>query len=82
MDIVPVSGWQVIEQAENGLVVLLTGARDGLTDQGVIDQIAKSLAQEGAQATYIKVQHVSEIPKNASGKAPLIKAHRPVFEHQ
>jgi phenylacetate-CoA ligase len=77
MDIVPVSGWQVIEQADNGLIVLLTGARDGLTDEGVIDQIAKSLAQEGAQPTYIKVQHVSEIPKSASGKAPLIKAFHP-----
>lgn len=77
MDIVPVSGWQVIEQADNGLVVLLTGVRDGLTDEGITAQITKSLAQEGAQVNYIKIQHVPEIPKNASGKAPLIKAFHP-----
>ena len=77
MDIVPVSGWQVILQADNGLVVLLTGARDGMTDETLVDQINKSLAQEGAHVPYIKVQHVPEIPKNASGKTPLIKAYRP-----
>ncbi len=77
MDIVPVSGWRVIQQADNGLVVLLTGARDGMTDDGLVDQISKSLAQEGAQVPYIRVQHVTEIPKTVSGKAPLIKAHHP-----
>jgi len=78
MDIVPVSGWQVIQQADGGLIVLLTGARNGLTDETLVDQISKSLSQEGAQAPYVRVQHVSEIPKTPSGKAPLIKAYRPV----
>jgi len=77
MDIVPVSGWQMNQQADGGLVLLLTGARDGLTDEALVDRISKSLAQEGAQAPYIQVQHVSEIPKTAAGKAPLIKAYRP-----
>jgi putative adenylate-forming enzyme len=77
MDIVPVSGWQVIQQADHGLVVLLTGARDGMRDEVLITQISQSLAQEGAYAPYIQIQHVSEIPKTASGKAPLIKAFRP-----
>ena len=77
MDIIPVSGWQVIEQKDNGLVVLLTGARDGLMDGALVDQIRNSLAQEGARVPYIRIQHVAEIPKTASGKAPLIKAYRP-----
>ena len=77
MDIVPVSGWQVIEQEDNGLVVLLTGARTGLTDETLVDQIRNSLAQEGACVPYIQIRHVTEIPKTASGKAPLVKAYRP-----
>jgi phenylacetate-CoA ligase len=77
MDIVPVSGWQVIEQADNGLVVLLAGARDGMSDDTLVDQISKSLAQEGASVPYIRMQHVPEIPKTASGKARLIKAYHP-----
>jgi len=40
-------------------------------------QTNKSLAQEGAQAPYIDIQHVAEISETASGKAPLIKAYRP-----
>ena len=77
MDIAPVSGWQVVQQADSGLVVLLTGAHDGMMDEMFANQISKSLAQEGVHAPYIKVQHVLEIPKTASGKAPLIKAYRP-----
>jgi phenylacetate-CoA ligase len=77
MDIVPVSGWQVIQQADNGLVVLLTAARDGFKDETLMDQIRTSLAQEGAQVPYIQIQHVSEIPKTTSRKAPLIKAYQP-----
>jgi phenylacetate-CoA ligase len=76
MDIVPVSRWQLIQQADSGLVLLLTRAHNRLTDQTLIDQIKSSLAQEGAHVPYIRIQHVPEIPKTASGKAPLIKAFR------
>lgn len=77
MDIAPVSGWQVIQQADQGLVVLLVGMCNGLTDEVLKDQIHKSLTQEGARVPYIRVQHVSQIPKTASGKTPLIQAYRP-----
>ncbi|GAB4577464.1 MAG: phenylacetate--CoA ligase family protein [Anaerolineales bacterium] len=79
MDIVPVSGWQLVQQADHGLILLITGARDGLMDEALVAQLSKSLAQEGAQVRYIRIQHVSEIPKTASGKAPLIKAYRPTL---
>jgi len=82
MDIIPVSGWQVIQQADNGLVVLLTGARTGLTDDALVNQISNSLAQEGAQATYVRIEHVSQIPKTAAGKAPLIKAYKATPVHE
>lgn len=75
MDILPVVGWQVAQQADNGLVVMLAGARDKLSEAWLEDQLTRSLAQEGAQVPYIRIQHVTEIPKSASGKAPLIKAH-------
>jgi len=77
MDVIPVSGWQVTQQADQGLVVLLSGAREGMTEETLIDQLTQSLSQEGAAVPYIRVQRVSEIPKTAAGKAPLIKAYRP-----
>jgi hypothetical protein len=76
MDIVPVSGWQVLQQADQGLIVLLMGARDGMADETLIDQLTKSLAHEGARVPYLTIKHVSEIPKTAAGKAPLIKAYK------
>jgi phenylacetate-coenzyme A ligase PaaK-like adenylate-forming protein len=79
MDIVPVTGWQVVQQADSGLVVLLTGARNGLTNETLVNQISKSLAQEGARVPYIRIHHVTEIPKTAAGKAPLIKAYKPAI---
>ncbi|CAG0937673.1 phenylacetate-CoA ligase [Thermoflexales bacterium] len=77
MDIVPVSRWQVTQQADDGLVLLLTGVHDGLMDEALIDQLTRSLAQEGVRVPYLQVQRVSTIPKTASGKSPLIKAYRP-----
>ena len=75
MDILPVGGWQVTQQADDGLVVLLTGVRDGLTDEALIEKLSRSLAQEGIRVPYIKVQRVTAIPKTEAGKAPLIKAY-------
>jgi hypothetical protein len=77
MDIVPVGGWQVVQQADDGLMVLITGMRNGLTDEVLIEKLARSLSQEGVRVPYIKVQHVTAIPKTEAGKAPLIKAYRP-----
>jgi phenylacetate-coenzyme A ligase PaaK-like adenylate-forming protein len=77
MDIMPVGGWQVVQQADDGLMVLITGMRNGLTDEALIDKLRRSLGQEGVCPTYIKVQHVTTIPKTEAGKAPLIKAYRP-----
>jgi phenylacetate-CoA ligase len=77
MDIVPVTGWQVTQQADDGLVLLLTGMRDGLTDEALVAKLTQSLAQESVRASYFRVLHVEAIPKTASGKAPLIKAKPP-----
>lgn len=81
MDIVPVSGWQVVQQADNGLVILLTGAHDGMADDRLVHQLTLSLAQEGARIPYIRIQHIPEIPKTASGKAPLIRAYNSASMH-
>jgi phenylacetate-coenzyme A ligase PaaK-like adenylate-forming protein len=75
MDILPVSGWQVIQETDSSLTVLLSGARNSIRDDTLSDTIRKELTSEGAIVPLIKVQHVAEIPKNASGKAPLIKSN-------
>ena len=78
MDIVPVSGWQVIHEADDSLTILLNGVRGGLTDMALRDQLAASLAQEGVRVTAITIERVAAIPKTAAGKAPLIMSRRSV----
>jgi len=76
MDILPVSGWQIVQEADDRLTVLLSGVRDGVVDVKLASTLMQSLASEGATVSSIQVQRVSAIPKTSSGKAPLIKAYR------
>lgn len=70
MDIIPVSGWQIAWPADDGLVVLLTGVRDGLADEALQKKLTRSLAQEGVRVPYIRVQRVEAIPKTAAEAHP------------
>jgi phenylacetate-CoA ligase len=75
LDSLPVSGWQVVQQAD-GLRVLLSGGPNGPNDSLLVDRLTRNLAAQNVVAPHISVQHVTTIPKNATGKAPLIKAYR------
>lgn len=77
MDILPVSGWQIVQAADDSLTVQLSGARDGLAAAAVAESLRQALAAEGVHVPSIQVQRVAGIPKTTSGKAPLIKAYRP-----
>lgn len=77
MDILPVTGWQVIQEADDGLTVLLSGSQNSLSDETLVAQITQELAAQGSRVPRIRVQRVPAIPRAASGKAPLIKAYRP-----
>lgn len=76
LDYLPVSGWQVVQEAD-GLRVLLSGAPNGVKGSTLVDVLARSLGAQNVVALPIIVQHVDVIPKNATGKAPLIKAFPP-----
>lgn len=75
LDSLSVSGWQVAQEA-NELRILLSGARDGVKDTSIVDALTRSLAAQNVLAPRISVQHIDTIPKNATGKTPLIKAYR------
>ena len=76
LDSLPVSGWQVVQEKDR-LRVLLSGALNGANDIQIVDVITRNLTAQDALAPRISVQHVNVIPKNATGKTPLIKAYRP-----
>ena len=76
LDPLPVSGWQVV-QGKDELRVLLSGAMNGMKDTEIINAITRNLTAQNVLAPQISVQHVDVIPKNTTGKTPLIKAYRP-----
>ena len=76
LDPLPVSGWQVVQE-KNALRVLLSGAQNTVNDSQLINAITSNLTTQNVLVPQISVQHVNVIPKNATGKTPLIKAYRP-----
>ena len=76
LDSLLVSGWQVVQE-KDGLRVLLSGALNGTHDTPIVDAITRNLTAQNVLTPRISVQHVDVIPKNATGKAPLIKAYHP-----
>jgi len=74
MDMLPVSGWQVVQEAD-GLKVLLSGMRGAFEDEMLADTLRQELAEQGAIIPRVEVQRVESIPKTAAGKAPLIKSN-------
>jgi putative adenylate-forming enzyme len=76
MDMLPVSGWQVIQEDDDGLTVLVSGIGDHIDEQTLVDELAQVLKTQGVQIPRVRLQHVVTIPKTAAGKAPLIKAKR------
>ena len=74
MDTVPASGWQVVQEQDE-LRVLLSGASESLNEATLLDALQQALAAQGAMVPPIHIQRVAAIPRNASGKAPLIVSH-------
>lgn len=74
MDGLPVSGWQIVEEAD-GLNVFLSGSPDA-ADEKLAERLIQALRVQGVRDPRVKVQLVSSIPRAASGKAPLIKSGR------
>ena len=75
LDSLPVDGWQVV-QDEIGLRVLLSGGTNGVNDSMLVDALTRNLAALNVVVPRISIQHVADIPKNTTGKTPLIKAQR------
>jgi phenylacetate-coenzyme A ligase PaaK-like adenylate-forming protein len=83
LDSLSVSGWQIVQDADRLCVLIGTSSNsrvNNVSDEVLISALAEALAAQGVKVPPILVQHVNVVPKNASGKAPLIKVNRP--EHR
>jgi len=75
MDVIPNKGWQII-QAKNYLHVLLMDTKEKINHNEVKDRIVEALEKQDVKIPKIEVQKVEQIPKEKSGKSPLIKAYK------
>lgn len=77
LDIIPNKGWQIIQQKDGSLRVLLVEGEQAQAEKAVGDRMVRILVERGVESPQIKVEKVMAIPKAKSGKAPLIRAYRP-----
>lgn len=74
LDTAPVSGWQVVQEADKSLTVLVTGVTPELANQALEEDLKQALAEQSGLVPQLRVQRVAAIPKTAAGKAPLVVA--------
>jgi phenylacetate-CoA ligase len=72
MESVPVTAWQIVLEG-NLLTILLTGKDPGFHADDLKTSFEAFAKREGLAAVPVIVKEVDLIPKNASGKAPLIR---------
>jgi len=77
LDTARVSGWQVIQEADKSLTVLVTGVTPKLANQALEENLRQVLVGQGALGPQLRVQPVDTIPKTAAGKAPLVRVRSP-----
>lgn len=74
LDMLPVSGWQVVQDVD-GLYILLAHVHGTLDDSQIESRVHDALAAQGAVVPPIQVRRVDAIPQTIAGKAPLVKSN-------
>jgi phenylacetate-CoA ligase len=74
LDVLPVSGWQVVQE-KDGLHVLLAKVRGALDERRIESSLKSALAAQKAVVPLVHLQQVDAIPQTIAGKAPLVKSN-------
>ena len=75
MDFLPVRAWQVIQNADDSLSILLGGAYAEIDIHALRNRLAHDLAAHDIIDIAIGVQKVNDIPKSANGKIQQINSY-------
>lgn len=71
LDVIPTSGWQVVQQEER-LSVYLCGLRDTSICEALRRSLVRLLEAQGALVPQVEVRPVNALERGATAKAPLI----------
>jgi phenylacetate-CoA ligase len=73
MDTLPVSGWQVLQDAD-GLHVLLCGISGALDEEKLARSVRDALKSQGVANPVVEIERVASIPQTTAGKTPLVRS--------
>ncbi len=72
MDVIPVRQWQIIQE-EGGLHVLVSGVREGYSQEALVNSLEGMLSAHGAAIPVIHVSQAASIQRSATDKVVYIK---------
>ena len=81
LDTLPNQGWQINQQEDGSLQVLLVEGNPAVEEDAVRARLGKTLVERGVAAPKIEGEKVGAILKAASGKSPLIRAYYSEGDH-
>lgn len=74
MESFPVGGWQIIQEKNNLLRVLIVNPAKNFDENSFTKIISNELVKQGATKSVVKVEYVSSLNKTTLGKVVLIKS--------
>jgi putative adenylate-forming enzyme len=75
MDVTPVQQWQIMQE-EGGLRVLVSGVREGFSQEALVHSLEAMLSAQGAVVPAIQVAQVAGIQRGATDRAVYIKSNQ------
>ena len=73
---VPISGWQIVQEPDNSIKILVARPDDSFEKANLIKSMADELEKLGVNKPFVKVELVESFNRTAIGKTYLIKALR------
>jgi hypothetical protein len=76
MEAFPVKGWQIVQEPNNTIRVLVVGPSDDFLDSNLIGALSDALIGQNVRTPTVQVERVQSLAHSQLGKTFLIKALR------
>lgn len=72
--LLPVDGWQVVQEREDAITFLILGPRPDFSEADFLKRMNTELVKRGAKPPRLKVEHITELRRTKIGKLITIQA--------
>jgi phenylacetate-coenzyme A ligase PaaK-like adenylate-forming protein len=74
MVLLPIDGWQVMQERENAITFLILGPHPEFKEAGFLKEMAAEFEKRGASTPVLKVEYITELRRTKVGKLITIQA--------